>query len=59
MGYNRTTRLSKLSRILAEMDAEQPILDTHDKHAAEDLRWSRVYLSKAMAAINTSKTLPE
>ena len=51
--YNRNSKLQKLSRILAELDKEQPILDRHDPHAAEDLRWTRIYLSKAMSAIHS------
>lgn len=52
--YNRASKLQKLIRILAELDKEQPILDRHDVNAAEDLRWARIYLSKAMTAINES-----
>jgi hypothetical protein len=57
MNYQKHKKLSKLARILAEMDVEQAILDKHDPHAAEDLRWSRIYLSKAMATIDGSKAL--
>jgi hypothetical protein len=53
MNYRKEKKLAKLARILAEMDVEQAILDQHDPHAAEDLRWSRIYLSRAMATINT------
>jgi hypothetical protein len=57
MNYQKTKKLAKLARILAELDEDQATLDKHDAHAAEDLRWSRIYLSKAMSAINTSKEL--
>jgi hypothetical protein len=57
MSYNKTKKLSKLARILAELDEEQAVLDTKDCNSAEDLRWCRIYLSKTMAAINTSLAL--
>jgi hypothetical protein len=43
-----------LARILAELDKEQAELDRHDPEAAEDLRWSRIFISKAAATIATN-----
>ncbi len=57
MNYQKTKKLAKLARILTELDVEQNILDKYDHYAAEDLRWCRIYLSKAMAEIDGSKKL--
>lgn len=52
--YKPRSKLAKLARILAELDKEQAELDRHDPEAAEDLRWSRIFISKAAATIATN-----
>lgn len=54
--YKPKSKLAKLARILAELDREQAELDRHDREAAEDLRWARIFVSKTAATIATNNS---
>ena len=56
MNYKPGNKIAKLARILKELDKEQDDLDRHDTEAAEDLRWARIFVSKAAAAIATNNS---
>lgn len=53
--FNTAHRQAKLNRILSELDQEQTILDKCSKNAAEDLRWSRIFLTGALKILERER----